>query len=119
MEIKEDLNKNIQDNLKYILSVVAKDLKKATSLEEKVYLELSKNEIIKYLNYVYKIIKSWQDYLKKEQIDLIIKDYKKIESIISELELCLADLDDEFQLEGISFALFSIGKILVNKEEQL
>ena len=41
MEIKEDLNKNIQDNLKYILSVVEKDLKKATSLEEKVYLEIS------------------------------------------------------------------------------
>ena len=82
MEIKEDLNKNIQDNLKYILSVVEKNL-------------------------------------KKEQIDLIVKDYKKIESIISELELCLADLDDEFQLEGISFALFNIGKILVNKEEQL
>ena len=57
MEIKEDLNKNIQDNLKYILSVVEKDLKKATSLEEKVYLELSKNKIIKYLNYVYKNIK--------------------------------------------------------------
>ena len=51
---------------------------------------------------------------KKEQIDLIIKDYKKIESIISELELCLADLDDEFQLEGISFALFNIGKMLSN-----
>ena len=77
MEIKEDLNKNIQDNLKYILSVVEKNL-------------------------------------KKEQIDLIIKDYKKIESIISELELCLADLDDEFQLEGISFALFNIGKMLSN-----
>ena len=62
-------------------------------------------------------------YLKKKKekviLDLIIKDYKKIESIISELELCLADLDDEFQLEGISFALFNIGKILVNKEEQL
>ena len=77
MEIKEDLNKNIQDNLKYILSVVEKNL-------------------------------------KKEQIDLIVKDYKKIESIISELELCLADLDDEFQLEGISFALFNIGKMLSN-----
>ena len=114
MEIKKDLNKNIQDNLKYILSVVEKDLKKATSLEEKLYLELSKNEINKYLNYVYKIIKSWQDYLKKEQIDLIIKDYKKIESIISELELCLADLDDEFHLEEISFALFNIGKMLSN-----
>ena len=114
MEIKEDLNKNIQDNLKYILSVVEKDLKKATSLEEKVYLELSKKEINKYLNYVYKIIKSWQDYLKKEQINLIIKDYKKIESIISELELCLADLDDEFHLEGISFALFNVGKSLSN-----
>ena len=114
MEIKEDLNKNIQDNLKYILSVVEKDLKKATSLEEKVYLELSKNEIIKYLNYVYKIIKSWQDYLKKEQIDLIIKDYKKIESIISRIRTMFADLDDEFQLEGISFALFNIGKMLSN-----
>ena len=52
--------------------------------------------------------------LKKEQIDLIVKDYKKIESIISELELCLADLDDEFHLEEISFALFNIGKMLSN-----
>lgn len=77
MEIKKDLNKNIQDNLKYILSVVEKNL-------------------------------------KKEQIDLIVKDYKKIESIISELELCLADLDDEFNLEEISFALFNIGKMLSN-----
>ena len=82
MEIKEDLNKNIQDNLKYILSVVEKNL-------------------------------------KKEQIDLIVKDYKKIESIISRIRTMFADLDDEFQLEGISFALFNIGKILVNKEEQL
>ena len=114
MEIKEDLNKNIQDNLKYILSVLEKDLKKVTLLEEKVYLELSKNEIIKYLNYVYEIIKSWQNSLKKEQFDLIVKDYKKIESIISELELCLADLDDEFNIEGISFALFNIGKMLFN-----
>lgn len=114
MEIKEDLNKNIQDNLKYILSVLEKDLKKATSLEEKVYLELSKNKIIKYLNYVYEIIKSWENSLKKEQFDLIIKDYKKIESIISELELCLAELDDEFNIEGISFALFNIGKMLFN-----
>lgn len=114
MEIKEDLNKNIQDNLKYISSVLEKDLKKTTFLEEKVYLELSKNEIIKYLNYVYRIIKSWQKYLKKDQFDLIIKDYKEIESIVSELELCLADLDYEFNIEGISFALFNIGKMLFN-----
>ena len=77
MEIKEDLNKNIQDNLKYILSVVEKNL-------------------------------------KKEQIDLIVKDYKKIESIISRIRTMFADLDDEFQLEGISFALFNIGKMLSN-----
>ena len=77
MEIKEDLNKKIQDNLKYILSVVEKNL-------------------------------------KKEQIDLIVKDYKKIESIISRIRTMFADLDDEFQLEGISFALFNIGKMLSN-----
>ena len=77
MEIKEDLNKNIQDNLKYILSVVEKNL-------------------------------------KKEQIDLIVKDYKKIESIISRIRTMFADLDDEFQLEGISFALFNIDKMLSN-----
>ena len=38
--------------------------------------------------------------------------------IISELEFCLADLENIFHMNGISYSLFQIGKILFNIEKE-
>ena len=110
----EKLNLNILDNLNYSLLNLKNAINEANNLEDKVYFELSKGQIIEYLNYVYTSIKGWENDYKVNNYEVIIKQYKNVESIISELELCLADLDDEFNIEGISFALFNIGKMLFN-----
>lgn len=41
-----------------------------------------------------------------------MSEYKEIESIISQLELCLVEFDNKFHIEGISYSIFQIGKIL-------
>lgn len=41
-----------------------------------------------------------------------------IEPIISELKLCLADLENIFHMNGISYSLFQIGKILSNIKKE-
>lgn len=81
------------NNLEYILINLENDKEKANSLENKMYFELSKDE-------------------------LIISEYKMIEPIISELELCLADLENIFHMNGISYSLFQIGKILSNIKKE-
>lgn len=64
-----------------------------------MYFELSNDELINYINDVYLKI-------------------KKYEPIISELELCLADLENIFHMNGISYSLFQIGKILSNIKKE-
>ena len=97
------------NNLEYILINLENDKEKANSLENKMYFELSKDELINYINDVY---------LKIKKYELIISEYKMIEPIISELELCLADLENIFHLNGISYSLFQIGKILSNIKKE-
>lgn len=119
---KEDTkNLDFSGNLNYALSNLKKVIDEANDLEDKVYLEISKRQIIKYLNYAYTNIKDWQTYYESKEYDAIINNYKEIESIISQLELCLADYDDKFHIDGISYSIFQIGKALsiVKKESDI
>lgn len=110
----EGVNNSFLSNLKYILDNLEKDKKEVNNLEDKKYLELSKTEVITYINCVYEEIKLWEDYFKAKKYENIIIKYKKVESIISELELCLADYEDKFNMNGISYSIFKIGEILSN-----
>lgn len=114
MEENKNLNTDFQSNLDYTLTNLKKDIFKANNLEDKLYLEISKSEIIKSLNYVYKNIKNWEDSFNEKKYKVIINKYGEIESIISQLELCLADYEDQFHMDGISYSIFQIGKILLN-----
>ena len=114
MEENKKLNMDFQNNLKYILTNLENDILKANDLEENLYLEMSKNEIVKSLNYVYENVKSWQDSYNEKKYQSIINQYAEIESIISELELCLADYEEKFLMNGISYSIFQIGKILTD-----
>lgn len=110
----EGVNNSFLSNLKYILDNLEKDKKEVNNLEDKKYLELSKTEVITNINCVYEEIKLWEDYYKTKKYENIIIKYKKVESIISELELCLADYEDIFNMNGISYSIFQIGEILSN-----
>jgi hypothetical protein len=114
MKEPRELNTDFQSNLDYALTNLEKDIFKANSLEDKLYLEMSKNEIINSLNYVYKNIKCWRNSYNEKQYETIINKYVEIESIISQLELCLADYEEQFHIDGISYSIFQIGKILSN-----
>lgn len=114
MKEKKELNADFQSNLDYVLTNLEKNIFKANSLEDKLYLEMSKSEIIKSINYVYKNIKYWKDSYNTKKYEVIINKYGEIESIISQLELCLADYEDQFHMNGISYSIFEIGKILSN-----
>lgn len=106
------------NNLEYILINLENDKEKANSLENKMYFELSNAELINYINDVYLKIKKWNYYYEIKKYELIISEYKMIEPIISELELCLADLENIFHMNGISYSLFQIGKILSNIKKE-
>lgn len=106
------------NNLEYILIHLEKDIDEANNLEDKMYFELSKNELINHINDVYLKIKKWNYYYETKKYDLIISEYDVVEPIISELELCLADLDNIFHMNGISYSLFQIGKILFNIKKE-
>ena len=112
MEENKKMNLSFSGNLSYVLSNLEHAIDEAKDLEDKTYLELSKKQIIEYLNYVYKKIKCWQKCYKIKNYELIMSEYKEIESIISQLELCLVEFDNKFHIEGISYSLFQIGKIL-------
>lgn len=114
MEENKDLNTNFQSNLDYVLINLEKDIFKAKNLEDKLYLEISKSEIIESLNYVYKNIKCWEDSYNEKKYEVIINKFGEIESIISQLEFCLADYENLFHMDGISYSTFQIGKILSN-----
>lgn len=114
MEDTKNLNTEFQSNLEYILTNLEKDILQASNLEDKLYLEMSKDEIIDSLNYVYKIIKCWENSYNNKQYKNIINKYSEIESIVSKLELCLADYEEHFHMDGISYSVFLIGKILSN-----
>lgn len=112
MEKNKRINLSFSNDLNYALTNLEHAMDEAKNLEEKKYFEMSKKEIIDALNYVYETIKHWQDKYDKKEYEVIIRKYNEIDSIISQLELCLVDYDKKFHIEGISYSIFQIGKIL-------
>lgn len=108
------MNIDFQKNLDYILKHLEEDIFKANNLSDKVYMEMTKNEVIESLKYVYQNIKSWEDNYNNRKYEDIIDKYGELQSIISQLELCLADYEKQFHMDGISYSVFQIGKILSN-----
>ena len=105
-------------NLNYALLNLKQDIEEANSLEDKVYFELTKQQIIEYINYSYTNIKNWKNDYETNNYKLITNEYKEIESIISQLELCLVEFENEFHMEGISYSIFQIGKIISNLKKE-
>ena len=114
MEKIKKLNVDFQSNLDYVLTNLENDIFQANSLDDKLYLEMSKREIIESLNYVYQNIKNWKDSYNEKKYETIINKYNEIESIISQLEMSLADYEELLHMDGISYSIFQIGQILLN-----
>ena len=114
MKENQKTNLELSKNLNYALLNLKQDIEKANSLEDKIYFELTKQQIIEYINYAYTNIKNWKNDYETNNYKLIANEYKEIESIISQLELCLVEFENEFHMEGISYSIFQIGKIISN-----
>ena len=112
MEENQKANLELSKNLNYALLNLKQDMKEANSLEDKIYFELIKQQIIEYINYAYTNIKNWKNDYETNNYKLIANEYKEIESIILQLELCLVEVEDKFHMEGISYSIFQIGKII-------
>ena len=114
----EKISLEISNNLNYALSNLKQAIEETNALEDKTYLELTKQEIIEYLNYVYVNIKDWKKSYETKNYKIITDKYKEVESIISQLELCLVEFDNKFHIEGISYSIFQIGKIISNLNKE-
>ena len=110
--ISVDQKAFFDENIKYMTDQIEKNLKNIDILKQDFYFEMSKKQIVDSFNSMLSSLKSWQQYFNDSKIDRIQKNYKELESNISELELCLADYDDIFHCEGISYALYQIGHLL-------
>ena len=91
----EKISLEFYNNLNYALTNLKQAINKANALEDKTYLELTKQQIIAYLNYVYVNIKNWEKSYETRNYKIIADKYKEIESIISQLELCLVEFDNK------------------------
>lgn len=118
MKENQKTNLELSKNLNYALLNLKQDIEEANSLEDKVYFELTKQQIIEYINYSYANIKNWKNDYETNNYKLIANEYKEIESIISQLELCLVEFENEFHMEGISYSIFQIGKIISNLKKE-
>ena len=118
MEENEKISLEFSNNLNYALSNLKQATEEIKVLEDKTYFELTKQQIIDYLNYVYANIKDWKKGYEIKNYKIITDKYKEIESIISQLELCLVEFDNKFHIEGISYSIFQIGKIISNLEKE-
>ena len=112
MEESKKVDLDFSNNLNYALSNLKQAIEEANVLKDKTYLELSKQQLIDYLNYVYVNIKKWENDYESKKYKAIADKYKEIESIISQLELCLVEFDSLFHIEGISYSIFKIGKTI-------
>ena len=110
--ISVDQKAFFDENIKYMTDQIEKNLKNIDILKQDFYFEISKKQIINSFNSVLLSLKSWQQHFNNNEIYCIQKNYKELESNVSELELCLADYDDIFHCEGISYALDQIGHLL-------
>ena len=118
MEENEKISLEFSNNLNYALLNLKQAIEQTNALEDKTYLELTKQQIIDYLNYVYVNIKDWEKSYETKNYKIITDKYKEIESIISQLELCLVEFDNKFHIEGISYSIFQIGKIISNLKRE-
>ncbi|MGM9878347.1 MAG: hypothetical protein ACI33S_06850 [Bacilli bacterium] len=118
MEEDEKISLEMSNNLNYALSNLKQAIEEINVLEDKTYFELTKQQIIDYLNYVYANIKDWKKSYETKNYKIITDKYKEIESIISQLEFCLVEFDNKFHIEGISYSIFQIGKIISNLEKE-
>lgn len=118
MEENKKIDLEFSNNLNYVLENLKHAIDESDDLENKIYLELSKQQIIEYLNYVYTNIKDWKNSYETKNYKIIKDKYKEIESIISQLELCLVEFDNKFHIEGISYSIFQIGKILSDLKKE-
>ena len=118
MKENQKTNLELSKNLNYALLNLKQDIEEANSLEDKVYFELTKQQIIEYIKYSYTNIKNWKNDYETNNYKLIANEYKEIESIISQLELCLVEFENEFHMEGISYSIFQIGKIISNLKKE-
>ena len=118
MKENQKTNLELSKNLNYALLNLKQDIEEANSLEDKAYFELTKQQIIEYINYSYTNIKNWKNDYETNNYKLIANEYKEIESIISQLELCLVEFENEFHMEGISYSIFQIGKIISNLKKE-
>lgn len=115
LELQENYDDlELQENLDYLLTSLENALYEADNLDDNTYLELSKEEIIAYLNEAYESIKNWSYDYNYKVFDSIKSDYSRVEALISELELCLADYEATFHMDSISYTLFQIGQNLSN-----
>lgn len=110
--ISVDQKAFFDENIKYMTDQIEKNLKNIDILKQDFYFEMSKKQIIDNFKSVLSSLESWQQYFNDSEIYRIQKNYKELESNVSELELCLADYDDIFHCEGISYALYQIGHLL-------
>lgn len=118
MKENQKANLELSKNLNYALLNLKQDIEEANSLEDKIYFELTKQQIIEYINYAYTNIKNWKNDYETNNYKLIANEYKEIESIISQLELCLVEFENKFHMEGISYSIFQIGKIISNLKKE-
>lgn len=118
MAKNEKISLEFSNHLNYALSNLKQAIEETNALEDKTYLELTKQEIVDYLNYVYVNIKDWKKSYETKNYKIIIDKYKEVESIISQLELCLVEFDNKFHIEGISYSIFQIGKIISNLKKE-
>ena len=118
MDNNEKISLEFSNNFNYALFNLKQAIEVTNTLEDKTYLELTKQQIIDYLNYVYVTIKDWEKNYETGNYEIIADKYKEIESIISQLELCLVEFDNKFHIEGISYSIFQIGKIISNLKKE-
>ena len=90
------------------------NLNNTHNLEKEYYFEMSKEQIFSSFKNILLSLKKWKKYFYNNDIKKIKEEYKQIESNIAILELCLADYDDIFHCEGISYSFYEIGNILNN-----
>ena len=100
-------------NIQYIIEHIENNLAVIEKLKNKIYFEMSKEQIIITFKQILAVVKKWQQYFINEDIKYIQKEYKEVESEISELDLCLSDYDDIFHCDGISYSLSEIGNLII------
>lgn len=109
----------LKENLDYMINQIEHDIEyEINSLEEDFYFEMTKDEIINSFHKILLNLKKWKNYFDEKNIANIKLEYKELEQNISQLELCLADYENKFKLNGISYSLFKIGEILIEFKEE-